>query len=93
MIRLYGKKIYRRYGFVDAFNPTSGWVGKDVVGIAAGIALLSAENLRDGNVWGWFMSNPEPQRALDMVGLVDMRHPFAHYKINPDIDSQYWTRR
>jgi hypothetical protein len=73
-----------RYGFADAFNPTSGWVSKDVVGIAAGITLLSAEHLRTGSVWKWFMSNPEPERALDMVGLVDFRHPLKNYTIDPD---------
>ncbi len=84
MLELYGKKAYGRYGFVDAFNPTDGWVSRDVVGIDAGITLLSAENLRTGSVWRWFMSNPEPERALDLVGLVDRRHPWKNYRIDPD---------
>ncbi len=37
-----------RYGFCDAFNPTTGWVDSDVLGIDTGIILLSAENLRTG---------------------------------------------
>jgi hypothetical protein len=84
MLKLYGRKAYGRYGFADAFNPTTGWVDSDVVGIAAGITLLSAENLRTGSVWRWFMSNPEPERALDIVGLMDTRHPLEHYRIVPD---------
>jgi len=40
-----------------------------VIGIDAGITLLSAENLRTGRVWQWFMANPAPQRALDLVGM------------------------
>ena len=70
MLLRYGKKAYGRYGFSDAFNPTTGWVSPNVIGIDAGIALLSAENLRTGSVWRWFMANEEPQRALDLVGLV-----------------------
>jgi hypothetical protein len=70
MLVRYGKKIYGRYGFADAFNPTTGWVSRYVIGIDVGITLLSAENLRTGKVWHWFMSNPEPERALDLVGLV-----------------------
>ena len=66
----YGAKIYGRYGFVDAFNPGSGWVDTDVIGINAGIILLSAENARTGNVWRWFMRNPELPRAMRLVGLV-----------------------
>jgi hypothetical protein len=69
----YGKKIYGRYGFADAFNPTTGWASPDVIGIDVGISLLSAENLRTGKVWQWFMSNAEPERALDLAGLVKVR--------------------
>ena len=64
------KKIYGKYGFVDAFNPKTGWTDTDVIGINAGIILLSAENMRSGNVWRWFMQNREIPRALDRIGLV-----------------------
>jgi len=60
----YGDKIYGRYGFADAFNPHNGWVDTDVIGIDVGITLLSAENLRSGNVWRWFMQNKEMKNAL-----------------------------
>jgi hypothetical protein len=65
----YGEKTYGRYGFADAFNPNTGWVGPDVIGIDQGITLLAAENLRDGLVWRHFMKNVEVTRALDLVGL------------------------
>ena len=69
MLLKYGKSIYGRYGFADAFNPGSGWFSPYVIGIDAGITLLSAENLRTGRVWQWFMANAAPQRALDLVGM------------------------
>ena len=47
----WGDKIYGPYGFADAFNPVTGWVGTDVIGIDQGITLLMAENLRSGLVW------------------------------------------
>ncbi len=75
MLLQYGKKIYGRYGFADAFNPNTGWVSRYVIGIDAGIALLSAENLRNGRVWSWFMSNAEPAHALDLAGLVKAPEP------------------
>lgn len=65
----FGENIYGRYGFTDAFNPNNGWVNPDVIGIDVGITLLSAENLRSGNVWRWFMRNPEIRRALQLAGL------------------------
>ena len=63
----YGERIYKRYGFVDAFHPVNGWTNKDVIGIDAGITLLSAENLRTGNVWKWFGANPEIRRAVSRL--------------------------
>ncbi len=65
----YGQQIYGKYGFVDAFNPNTGWIDSDVIGINAGIILLSGENARTGNVWNWFMRNPEIPRAMRLAGL------------------------
>lgn len=69
----FGDRVYGRYGFVDAFNPNTGWVDTDVIGINIGIILLSAENMRTGNVWRWFMRNREVPVAMQRVGLVQYR--------------------
>jgi hypothetical protein len=74
----YGAKIYGRYGFIDAFNPNTGWTDTDVIGINAGIILLSAENMRTGNIWRWFMANREIPVALERVGLVKYRRISSH---------------
>ena len=68
-IRAKYPQIYGKYGFADAFNPTTGWLNRDVIGIDLGITLLSAENATTGNVWRWFMRNREIKRALDLAGL------------------------
>ena len=65
----FGARIHGRYGFVDAFNPNTGWQAADVIGIDVGITLLSAENLRTGKVWKWFMANSETERAFDLAGI------------------------
>ncbi len=65
----FGDKIYGRYGFADAFHPTNGRVAEDVIALDTGITLLAAENLRSGNVWKWFMANPEAKRALDLAEI------------------------
>ena len=70
MRKKFGDRIYGRYGFMDAFNPNTGWVDSDVIGINVGMILLSAENMRSGNVWRWFMENREIPRALERIGLV-----------------------
>jgi hypothetical protein len=69
----FGDRIYGKYGFIDAFNPNTHWVDTDVIGINAGIILLSAENARTGNVWSWFMRNPEITRAMQRIGLQPYR--------------------
>ncbi len=69
MRRRFGDRIYGRYGFADAFHPTDGWVNPDVIGIDVGITLLSAENLRSGRVWEWFMRNTEIPAAMQRAGL------------------------
>jgi hypothetical protein len=66
----FGERIYGKYAFADAFNPNTGWVGPDVIGINVGITLLSAENLRTGNVWRWFMRNREIDKAMRLIKLL-----------------------
>jgi len=69
MKQVYGDRVYGRYGFADAFNPSTGWVDPDVIGIDVGITLLSAENLATGNVWSWFMRNAAIRAAMNRIGL------------------------
>lgn len=69
MHQKFGERIYGRYGFTDAFNPNTGWINPDVIGIDVGITLLSAENLRTGNLWRWFMRNREIEKAMSLIGL------------------------
>jgi hypothetical protein len=65
----YGETIWGKYGFADAFNPETGWVSPDTLGLDAGMTLLGAENLRAGSVWNWFMANPEPEKAMRLAGI------------------------
>ncbi len=65
----YGSGAWGRYGFVDAFNPLTGWNDPDVIGINLGISLLMAENYRTGFVWRTFMKNTETQTAMREVGF------------------------
>jgi hypothetical protein len=70
----FGDRIYGRYAFADAFNPETGWVDQDVIGIDVGILLLSAENLRSGNIWNWFMRGEAINRGMKRVGFVKERN-------------------
>ena len=68
--RYYGNQIWKEYGFVDAFNPLTGWVSRDVIGIDVGITMLMAENARSEFVWGTFMRNQEAQNAMELAGFL-----------------------
>lgn len=60
---------WKKYGFVDAFNPLTGWINPDVIGIDTGISMLMVENARTGFVWQTFMANPEVRRAMSLAGF------------------------
>jgi hypothetical protein len=65
----YGANAWRRYGFVDAFNPLTNWYDTDVIGIDLGIIMVMAENVRDGFVWEVFMRTPEARRGMERAGF------------------------
>jgi hypothetical protein len=65
----FGERVWKRYGFVDAFNPHTNWFAPDVIGIDVGITLLMAENIRTGFVWERFMKNDEMRRAMQRAGF------------------------
>jgi hypothetical protein len=64
----YGR-AWSKYGFVNAFNPLTGWYDHDVIGIDLGITMLMAENARTGFVWKTFMKNQEAQRGMERAGF------------------------
>jgi hypothetical protein len=69
-----GDAIWGRYGFADAFNPQTGWVASDVIGIDLGIMLVMAENLRSELVWRTFMRAAEVQRGMKLAGFKPARN-------------------
>jgi hypothetical protein len=65
----YDQRVWRRYGFVDAFNPLTNWYSQDVIGIDVGITLLMAENARSGFVWEQFMKNEVARNGMARAGF------------------------
>src|SRR3546814_3438744 len=80
----YGPRLYTRYGFKDAFNPSftftdfgsksgavdpvHGWVANDYLGIDQGPILAMMENYRSGLVWKVMRKNPHIVRGLRRIG-------------------------
>ncbi len=78
----YGSKLYGKYGFLDAFNPTyrypsafangstaKGWFDRDYLGIDQGPILLMAENARTDFVWNLMKRNPHIRKGLERAGF------------------------
>jgi hypothetical protein len=63
------QQAWSPYGFVDAFNPLTGWTNPDVIGIDVGVTMLMAENYRTEFVWNYFMQNRNIQRAMNAIGF------------------------
>ncbi len=84
MHRRFGKHIYSKYGFLDAFNrtftfdvplrhgrhvPDFGWVAGDYLGIDQGAILAMIENYRSALVWRVMRKNPYLRRGLEQAGF------------------------
>ena len=80
----YGQYIYRKYGFIDAFNPSfnyqvtltqgkvvagMGWVDDDYLGIDQGPIVLMIENYRSDFVWKVMRGNAHIRRGLERAGF------------------------
>ena len=64
-----GGRIWGKYGFVDAFNETSGWVANSYLAIDEGPIVGMIENQRTGLLWRLFMSCPEVHTGLRRLGF------------------------
>ena len=85
MRRRWGERVFNRYGFVDAFNPTLseagvkpqqgridpqiGWFDTDQLGIDQGPILLMIENHRSELIWKTVRRNPYIVAGLRRAGF------------------------
>ncbi len=67
--QLHGAKIWGKYGFANAFNPSRSWHDSDVIGIDLGMALLAIENHKTRLIWNLLASHPSTDRARKAAGL------------------------
>ncbi len=77
LLREYGSRVWREYGFVSAINADKDWYSREHIGIDQGDILLMIANWQDGFVWDLFMANPHVQEALDLMGFVESSGDYA----------------
>ena len=63
-LRVYGDRLWGRFGFRDAFCPRRNWFAQSYLAIDQGPIIAMIENHRSGLLWKLFMRVPEVQTAL-----------------------------
>jgi hypothetical protein len=64
-----GDRLWGEYGFYDAFNITEGWTADSYLAIDQGPIIIMIENYRTELLWDLFMSAPEVQQGLVVLGI------------------------
>lgn len=64
-----GDKIWKEYGFVDAFSMHHGWFADSFLAIDQGPIIIMIENHRSGLLWDLFMSCPEVKTGMRNLGF------------------------
>jgi hypothetical protein len=71
----YGRKVWDRYGFVDAFCEARDWYAQTFLAIDQGPIVIMIENHRTGLLWDLFMNAPEVQAGLGRLGFQSPQLP------------------
>jgi hypothetical protein len=64
-----GDKIWKQYGFVDAFSLKDLWFADSFLAIDQGPIIIMIENYRTQLLWKLFMSAPEVKNGLRSLGF------------------------
>ena len=64
-----GDKIFKQYGFVDAFKLDDPWFADSFLAIDQGPIIVNIENYRSGLLWNLFTSAPEVKAGMVSLGF------------------------
>lgn len=64
-----GDKIWKEYGFVDAFSLHDLWFATSFLAIDQGPQIVMIENYRSGLLWDLLMSCPEVKAGMKLLGF------------------------
>jgi hypothetical protein len=64
-----GDKIWKEYGFVDAFSLQNTWFASSTLAIDQGPIIIMIENYRSGLLWNLFTSCPEVKAGMQSLGF------------------------
>jgi hypothetical protein len=64
-----GDRMWKEYGFVDAFSIKDAWFAESFLAIDQGPIIVMIENYRSGLLWNLFMSCPEVKAGMRSLGF------------------------
>jgi hypothetical protein len=64
-----GDKLWKEYGFVDAFSLKDTWFANSFLAIDQGPIIVMIENYRSGLLWNLFTSCPEVKNGMRALGF------------------------
>lgn len=64
-----GDKLFKEYGFIDAFSLHKYWFASSFLAIDQGPIIIMIENFRTGLLWDQFTDAPEVKAALKKLGF------------------------
>lgn len=64
-----GDKIWKDYGFIDAFSLKEPWFASSHLAIDQGPIIIMIENYRTGLLWNLFTSCPEVKAGMQTLGF------------------------
>jgi hypothetical protein len=64
-----GDKLWKEYGFIDAFSLHHLWFADSFLAIDQGPIIIMIENYRSGLLWNLFMSCPEVKSGMRTLGF------------------------
>ncbi len=64
-----GDKIWKEYGFIDAFSLKEMWFAGSFLAIDQGPIIVMIENYRSGLLWNLFTSCPEVKAGMTSLGF------------------------
>ena len=65
-----GDKLFKEYGFVDAFSLHDLWFATSTLAIDQGPIIVMIENHRSGLLWNLFTSCPEVKTGMQSLGFM-----------------------
>ena len=64
-----GDKLWKEYGFIDAFSLQEPWFASSFLAIDQGPIITMIENYRTGLLWNLFTSCPEVKTGMQLLGF------------------------